>query len=357
MTRLIVPFLRTPINIWKWGAVRTPGLANLMGEVQRGMQSPDLAVRQLTEARLTTGTLMWTSALTMAAAGFITGPGPGDPKEKEKLRATGWQPNSLKVGDTYYALDRVDPASFILTTAAAVASAVHEMDEADSDSVISLMIGASVRALSGRTYLASLSDAMEVWSDPERNLDTFIQRRASMFVPASAAARAVRQQTDPVFREVDSVMDAWKNTIPGLSSSLPTRRNYIGEPIANEAVTLLSPFATSSDKDDPVLNELYRLQTQGAIKFGKQSKTITEGGKRIQLNGENYDALQERTSSTLEIQGRTQRQALTELMSSSKYLDASDEDQGLAVERLIRKYRRAATTEVKSTRPELWLVQ
>ena len=59
-TMLIVPFLRTPLNIAKWAGVRTPGVAKMFKEYREATKDgADMATRQMAEARMLTGSMLW----------------------------------------------------------------------------------------------------------------------------------------------------------------------------------------------------------------------------------------------------------------------------------------------------------
>ena len=54
----------------------------------------------------------------LAAFGLITGGGPQNVDDRIRLRKSGWQPYSLKVGDTYYPYGRIEPLAMIFGTVA-----------------------------------------------------------------------------------------------------------------------------------------------------------------------------------------------------------------------------------------------
>lgn len=54
----------------------------------------------------------------LANDGLITGRGPADYRENNVLRETGWQPYSIRVGDTYYAYNRFEPVGILFGLAA-----------------------------------------------------------------------------------------------------------------------------------------------------------------------------------------------------------------------------------------------
>lgn len=359
-TFTVIPFIKAPINIWKWGGERTPGLANMLGEYKEHMNSGDPARMQLADARLTMGSLLWTTGLSLAAAGFVTGPDPVDAEEREKLRATGWQPNSLKIGDRYFRFDRADPLSFIFLTGAAVSSAAYDLENDEANTIFSAGVGASIRALSDRTYIEGLVDFFEMINDPEKRLDGFLARRSTMFIPYSAELREVRRQMDPVQREAQGIIESIMNSLPGFSEALPVRYNYLGEPVKIENTPVISwfnPFAISTDRKDPLADEMYRLYKEDMLSIGRMGRTLTNDGVSVKLTGNDYSLLQQATAEATTIGGQTMRESLMSIMSSPEYEALSDEDRGVLLEATVREYRGETTREFKKQRPELWLVQ
>ena len=56
------------------------------------------------------------------ADGTITGSAPRDRGRADLMRADGWQPYSIRIGDTYYSYQRLDPLAMTLGTPAGVAA-------------------------------------------------------------------------------------------------------------------------------------------------------------------------------------------------------------------------------------------
>ncbi|KKK72091.1 hypothetical protein LCGC14_2907360, partial [marine sediment metagenome] len=91
--RYIVPFLRTPINILKYGLERTPlNFLRLAGKAFK--KEAPLRGGALSEelAKPVVGTLIGAAVVLWASEGYITGGGPKDPNRRRVLRETGWQP-------------------------------------------------------------------------------------------------------------------------------------------------------------------------------------------------------------------------------------------------------------------------
>ena len=110
--RIIVPFMRTPMNIFKYAVERTPGAPLVLSETRENLKAGGIR-RDQALARIAFGSSIMGMIWAMAAQGIITGGG-GGPDEQRKRRLTGWQPYSIKIGDTYYSYNRLDPLSTIM---------------------------------------------------------------------------------------------------------------------------------------------------------------------------------------------------------------------------------------------------
>ena len=98
-----MPFLRTPVNLFKYAAERTP-LGLLSRDVWTNLSGKNGAIARDTQiARMAIGTAVVTSVVALAVSSdafpTITGAGPSNPTDRAKLRQTGWQPNSIKIGN------------------------------------------------------------------------------------------------------------------------------------------------------------------------------------------------------------------------------------------------------------------
>lgn len=261
----ILPFVRTPANILSYALERTP-LAPLVKmwreDVRAGGARGDLAL-----ARMSTGTMILLTTADLAERGLITGGGPDDPGELENLRNQGWQPYSVKVGDAWYAYNRLDPLGMTLGMAADMTEMARryeiepeEVDEATE--IVATGIAAIARVAISKTYLQGLSDFVEMLSDPERYSAGWINKFFASFVPAGAAATA--RALDPVQRDINSLWDHFQARLPELSKDLTPRRNRWGEPVQPSSgvgswFDAFSPVKVSREKQSPVDAELERL--------------------------------------------------------------------------------------------------
>lgn len=277
---LVLPFVRTPVNIARYSFERTP-FAPLVGQwradIAAGGARADLAL-----ARMSTGTAIMLAAMDMADRGIISGDGPrGQDKEvREALQRQGWQPYSVKVGDRWHSYNRMDPFGMTMGFAASITEAVKkgEIDQDQVDEwweVTAMAIAAVSQVTVSKTYLEGFAKAIEVVSDPKRYSKQYVQDLFASFLPATSLSNAVKNVVDPVQREAETPMEAVQARIAGLSDKLTPRRDLWGREISSEsglgkAWDFLTPSASKQQVDSPIDREIVRLG-QGPDRINKRS--------------------------------------------------------------------------------------
>jgi endonuclease YncB( thermonuclease family) len=274
--KLFLPFIRTPSNIFKYVLERSPAapvIKEWRADFAAGGAKRDLALAKMA---LGTGTGMVVTDL--ASQGLITGSGPADEGAKELLRADGWQPYSIRIGDTYYSYQRLDPIASTLGVAADLAGTSEYMTEKQREKSAALIAAAVMKNLSNKTWLSGISSVVEALDDPDRSAKGLIARLSgSLAIPAGVAQ--VARTTDPILREAKEPIDAVKARIPIVSKSLPARRDVWGRPIVNEGgvgPNIISPIWKSMRQNDPVNNVLLK----SGIGIGAPSRPKI-GGKPV----------------------------------------------------------------------------
>jgi len=295
-TRYIAPFVRTPVNIVKYAGQRTPlGVfaKSYKEAIKKGGAEADLA-----RARVIVGSTAMASIAMLANDGLVTGRGPADYREKSILRETGWQPYSIRVGDSYYAYNRFEPVGILFGLAADWTDIYKYTDKKFADGnkpeleELATMLAASfTENITNKTFLTGISDFINVMFNPDRYGEASIQRFLASFVPT--ASYYVRKNSDPLIRDSQSVMDAFYNRIPGLSTELPARRNVFGEErrfqegaapeFLGTVGKTFSPVAKSTITNDVVFNELVNL------KITPSTPKRTIGG--VDLTPKQYESL------------------------------------------------------------------
>lgn len=254
--KVIFPFVRTPTNLLKFALERSPA-APIVREWRRDFRAGG-AKRDLAMARALVGSGVGALVAQMAADGLITGNGPADEKARALLRADGWQPYSIKVGDRYVSYQRLDPFASTLGIAAGMVELQDHMTDKQQEDVALLITASVMQNLSSKTWLSGLGDLVDAVNDPSRYASGWIKRTGgSLAVPAGVAQ--VARTVDPTLREAETVLDAVKRRVPGLSRSLPEQRDVWGQAVTSEGgigPDILSPVWLSTRKNDPVNNAL-----------------------------------------------------------------------------------------------------
>tara|TARA_R110000765_G_scaffold135536_1_gene234604 strand:- start:520 stop:2514 length:1995 start_codon:yes stop_codon:yes gene_type:complete len=259
--RLIAPFVRTPVNIVRFAAERTP-----FGMIMRENRGLKGAARDAQIAKMSLASMVGVSTVSMAAEGKITGSGPTDPAARARLRETGWQPYSFVIEQEdgtkrYLAYNRVEPLGIILGLSADFSDIAGSLGEEDRDSIGARISASITQNLTDKTFFKGITDAIEAVNDPDRFMDVYSRNMLGTLVP-TALAQAART-ADPVLRDTQSWMDRMKSRVPGYSEDLPARRNLWGQPIilsGGLGPDIISPIYSSFSKNDPVANELIRLE-------------------------------------------------------------------------------------------------
>ena len=365
--RPFVPFIRTPTNIFRQVIARGP-----LAPIQRQMREDFFAGgarRSAAVGKATTGSVLWGGALMFASEGRITGAGPVDPGERERLKGTGWRPYSFRVGGQYISFQRLDPIGMILGLAADFQNAANKMTDGDLQEAAAIMGVGLARNLTSKTYLTGITEVMEVMDQPDRNFLNWINKRAGSYVPTGIKQIADLTgfpTSDPVMREVRNVLDSIMSRTPGFSKNLPPDRDIItGD--AKQFDSVINPFAVTTTNADPskalVLGELARLQ----IGVEKPPRNIG----LIELTPQQYDRLIVLITNPVSKKGKTKTslvEALEKKMRSNlydldrkKFGDIPDDADALegdsprirAVRRIISRYRSQALRLLKGENEEL----
>ena len=285
-----IPFFKSPANLLKYAAERSP-LAPLSdrwrAEIMAGGRQRDEALAKLSLGIGATGALV-----SYALEGKITGSGPTDPKERAALLATGWQPYSIKVGDTYYSIGRLDPYATLFGVVADAVTAKDYMTDEEYQKALAFIPFSIASNLAEKTYLQGFTNLYESLAGDYADITT-----VEKFIRDTAAGLAVpnlfRQAgaaIDPQVREANSIIKEVQNRIPVIRGNtftiagtdydinrVPNKLNVWGDPITRTGAlpvtgrpaieqvgaisfNLLSPVGMSTTTKDPFLKEIGRLQ-------------------------------------------------------------------------------------------------
>jgi hypothetical protein len=329
IAKLYLPFVRTPTNLLKFAAERSPAapfMPRWRKEIAAGGARRDLAL-----ARMAVGTGFGVAIYQAALNGLVTGALPSDPKRARLLRAEGWQEYSIKIGDDYYSYKRLDPFAMTLGVAADLATLPEGMSDREREDKAALLVASIMGNLASKTWLSGVSDLVSGLDDPQRNAGNMIERLVgSLTVPAGVAG--VARAIDPTAREVDGWKEAIMARVPGLRDNLLPRRDIWGEEVQYDS-GFLSPAYTSTAKRDPVNLELLKL---GDYAPGYPSKKV--GGR--ELTPEEHDRY-------VELAGKASHRNLTALVTSREW-------QGMDAEAKVKAAKKTVAAARKGARGQLF---
>lgn len=362
--KTIIPFVRTPVNIFRF-AIKHGPLAPIEAGWRRDLAAGGDRGRKAA-AQLSTGMAMWTTAVWLANNEAITGGFSPDPEVRKIQESNGAKEYAVRVGDQYIQYNRMEPFATVMGFAADFAKLAGHISEADADKLGKAMTITLARNLLSKTYVQGLSNMFNAVSDAmsgrsTTGLDTFLYRTASSIAVPSIVGSF---KDDEALREVRNMLDGFKARLPGYSKEVPAVRNFIGEIVDAPQGWLLgsmSPLGYGRDKGDKLYGELAKLMEATGSPLARIAPTL--GETKIDLRevtmetGQNgYDRLQQ-----LLWEGGVKK-ALTDLVQSPTYQNAqtgsldfpnADGSKSWLITHVVQGYREAARQKLLAESPAL----
>lgn len=223
----IIPFIRTPANIAKFGLERTPlNVPRVIYNLFKGKVGRDELSSEM--AKVAWGSLVGTAVVSYVMEGKVTGGGPRDKTEREAwLRSH--QPYSVKIGDQWFSYGRLEPLGTVLGLSADFGELRHMMSDTEADDLAAKIALSISQNLTNKTFMQGVSNFINAVSDPVRYGEQWSERLLGSVVPRFVSAFA--KATDPVLRDRKEFWDTFKAEIPYLSDDLMPKRNLWGEEI------------------------------------------------------------------------------------------------------------------------------
>ena len=346
--KLIVPFVKTPVNAGKWFIDRTPyggykALKGLLdGSIPWEKASMDLAKPII-------GAGIGLAIYQLAQAELITGGRPRDSREAAEASATGWKPYSLHIGDKYIDLSRFEPVAPIIIMAADARDTFRQMrkdtvvdTEARTKLIFNRMLEKIDNAMISRSFVTGIKDVMDAiqggiakndWWTSTGKLGTKI---ATSYVPG--ALRPITQATDGIVRDPDGFLDAFKVKIPGFSQEVAPKLSVWGREQTTSGDALansFSPLGYSKEEGGLVEKEMRDLD----YSIDYPDRTITVGKQKIKLTKDEYWEM-------VRDARLPAREQVEKLMMSSMWQMFNKEQRGQAVKRIVSSCTKKARDRI-----------
>jgi hypothetical protein len=323
--RLIMPFIRTPVNLFRFAWQRFPGLGFAQKQLREDLMAGGTR-RASALGRQAMGTMAFSLAGYMAFTGKITGSGPDNQNLRSQLLNSGWQPYSIRVGNRWVSYRRLEPIATPIGIVADYVEALGEIkDDATAEEALTAMLAGMASSVSSKTFLIGMSDFFDAVSSGRASA---VKKFASSFVTSFLPAAARQADPDPVWRDVNNILQEIRADIPGVSAGLEPRRNIFGEPVQKPPGYFnrsFNPFTVISDKDiDDVLLELAELGKAMPMPSTQEGKLdLKDRGRWVNTDPDRkgqspYDRMLEIAGSS-DIGGRTMRDQVASRMRSDGY--------------------------------------
>jgi hypothetical protein len=327
-----IPFFRTPVNLLKFSAERTPLLRLVSKRLREDMASGVPERVQLAEAKMATGNAVFITTIGLAQSGLITGAAPKDKALNANQRRVGWKPYSIVIPhqvnpfsdvDVYVPYNRFDPVGMTIGISAdywqgatmLVNGISRGRDEGFHDLVMddltdasSMMVLSAVQNLEDRSYMQGLSNLMALLQlDSSKSSERAAKDLINVVPPISfmsALRRGITRTVDPVRRVTDDdsvfkeILNIIYANVPGMSEGLPADRDLEGNAqyypgngtnvLWNGFNNLLNPASPSSITSSKVDRRVQELQVE--LTDIRGTRAITLDGTRVELNSDQIDA-------------------------------------------------------------------
>jgi hypothetical protein len=381
ITSLVMPFIKTPLNILIYAKDRSVFEAMNGSRLYQQLTSSDTAVKSAAMGRLST-----TIAASVGMLGVmrqfnrnenmhISGGGPRDPDKRKRLEETGWQPYSIKIGDKYYSYQRLDPFATIIGIYADTLDLQQEgefnVSEEGIQKALITLFSVIQRNIVNKSYLTGVEQFSAALSD---TTGTKIQRwigstSSNLFIPWSAFMRTTvggvtgQIMDDHEVKMVRNMGDYWLRNLPVTQGRLDPKRNLLGEAQEYGVGNLYRAFMPINvreyDDSDDVMQEIARL-SHGFTQVSPSYRGLID--LTNYRNSKNQSAHDRRLElmSTIRINGKSLRQSLQNVITSQEYQKHSTRSEpGLTsprvrmLNRVLSEYRAKALDEMLKEFPEL----
>lgn len=331
VVRLVVPFVRTSVNIernlWEHTPILNHFNAQFKADIAAGGDRAAIA-----HAKTAVGVATYGIAATLALSKVITGGGPRDPALKA-LWLDSHQPYSIRVPGSKKWMS-YGAANPIMTPFGIVADLVHMSgdmeghDFLDKASMVMASIAANISRESFNKGIAAFTNAAA--SGDEKMVRKFLDATAMSYMPSSLS----QMNPDNTFREARDEVEMAMERIPGFSSKLEPRRNLFGEIVMKPpgfGVRVFNPFTVSAPMPETVSDELIQLGRGFDMppRFAPGTQNVDLADRDRYVRPKPYDQRQSPYDRMLELMGKPEdgtpplRDAMIAMVNSDDYKAAS----------------------------------
>ena len=335
---LIVPFIRTPVNIVKYAQDRS-FLAVLDKDIRAALMKGGPA-RDEAVSRMMLGTGVTMMALYLAEQGIVTGSAPSDPDERKAWESAGNRAYSIKIGDTLIQYNRYAPWGLLFGISADLMNAKNEWSKEEDKlqgawNVVISMIQSAAKNIFEQTMITGITNLNRAITDPERRLEQTIYGLTAPLVPN--ILNNVARTFDPSIKQTENLLAALAQRVPGLREDVPSKRRFLGEEVravegedsaANKIATFVLPGFQGQVKKDPTYQMLIDVEY-----------APSEPSRQIRIRNVDYELNKEQVGELVEMAGPRIRNFLDRLQRNPSFNRLDNERKKAIIERIVRRVR------------------
>lgn len=346
-----IPFKKTPINIAKTGIEFSPiglttGVYDTLANVKSGKVEMSQAIDEISKGVTGLG-LLGIGAL-LAHNGFELQAADDDKEKKAKYdKSLGEMEYSIKVGDRYYDLSWMAPASMPLYTGIELYQTLVNEKKLDGNAVINTL-AKTIDPLSSMSLLEGLSKSVQSYSkSPGEFISKFtlssLENYVTQYIPTLLSQianfsddrkRYTGAAGDSDFTELEKTWNSIKIKVPGLRQTLPEQTDAWGRTQMNDPVGLrffnsfINPANNTKDKKDATDRELERLYND----LGEDNYYATRSlpkmsfNKYLTIDKQKVDLSNEELVKYKKTYGKTAKDGADKLIKTDEYKKATDEE-------------------------------
>ena len=275
LTKPFFLFARTGINGLKMSVKNLPIVGAIINEsrdilgatakmADEGMllkygieNASDLAsAKSLIVGRQAIGSMVVYGVAQKYMAGGITGNGPADASMRQMWIDSGWQPRSIKIGDTWVSYDSFEPFNLVMANIADIGDNMNLMGPQFSEERLQLIVAALGKSVTSKTYLQGIGQLFDLLGGQSGyNGARIIANLVNNQVPLAAMRNDIGKVLNPQMRELGSnFFSHVANRNPILKGALAIKYDMLnGQPIKNynfftAAFNAISPIQLNLDK-------------------------------------------------------------------------------------------------------------
>lgn len=268
-----IPFVQTPMNILKQGLEYSPlGVSTLPGNIKK--------TEQIAKAML--GSTVMLGAAYIAQKGDSTWDIPKDTRQKELFYASGRQPFSLKIGDTWVSYSKLGPLAYPMAMAAAMRYYHEQSPTALTDTELQKMgkvLAGTAQFFSGQSYVEGIKDIVDVVQGNTGSAAATLANIPSQLVPLASLQRWIANIVDPIYRKTEK----------GLSIQSIIENIQKGIPVASKG---LEPYKTPTGK--PSERQMPELQAISPVGLTKEIPRFEKQLQQVELQKQKINVLKEK---------------------------------------------------------------